>query len=91
MFKTDMDRLQTFDTVRTDPSNLPPEIDQSYPEYREILTSMLSHNPQKRPSANELLNNSVFFEPSKRELKAIVQDKEEKIAELEARVCDYYL
>ena len=91
MFKTDMDRLQTFDAVRTNPANLPPEIEQHYPEYRDILISMLSHNPQKRPSANDLLVNSVFFEPSKSELKTMVEEKEKKISALEARVCDFFV
>lgn len=81
-----MDRLQTFEAVKKDPTNLPSEIKTRFPEYCEIVTRMLSPIPEHRPTAKELLTKSIFLKRSKRELQNLIKEKDAKILELEARV-----
>ena len=86
MFTTDMQRLSTFQAIRKDPSQLPKEIDDQFPEYKQILISMLSLDPHSRPTADELLKEPVFLKRSKKQLHQTIEEQHGKIEELEARV-----
>lgn len=78
MFHTDMERLTSFQTIRTS-GKLPDEVYTNYPEYVDVLKNMLNEDSQKRPTAHELLNLPIFSNQSKRELLNIIDDKEKKV------------
>lgn len=86
MFRTDMHRLTVFQQVRDDPSDLPPEIFQSYPQFVPILEAMLSKDPNTRPTAKSLLENPQFGKKSSRELLSIIAAKTEAIEAKDKRV-----
>ena len=86
MFQTDMHRLTTFHNVRVNPSNLPDEIKKGFPEYQEVLTRMLSLDPTKRPSAQELLQMPLFAKKSKRDLMLEIEDRDKQIKEMQKKV-----
>ena len=79
MFHTDMERLTSFQTIRTS-GKLPDEVYTNYPEYVDVLKNMLNEDSQKRPTAHELLNLPIFSNQSKRELLNIIDDKEKLMA-----------
>ena len=78
MFHTDMERLTSFQTIRTS-GKLPDTIYHDYPEFVDVLKNMLNEDPQKRPTAHELLNLPIFSNQSKRELLNIIDEKEKKV------------
>ena len=78
MFHTDMERLTSFQTIRTS-GKLPDEVYTNYPEYVDVLKNMLNEDSQKRPTAHELLNLPIFSKQSNRELLNIIDDKEKKV------------
>ena len=86
MFKTDMQRLSTFLDVRKDPTHLPPEIDRCFPQFRPILEAMLSSDPRKRPTAQELIDMPVFTKQSKQQFAVLLSEKDRRIRELERHV-----
>lgn len=83
-----MQRLTTFQAIRSDPTQLPSEIDEQFVEYKSILISMLSLDPHARPTAEELLREPVFLKQSKKQLHQTIVEKQAKIEELESRVCN---
>lgn len=88
MFRTDMHRLTTFHSLRTDPTNLPEEIENNFSQYKEVLTAMLSLDPEKRPTAKDLLQMPLFAKKSKRDLLSSIEDREKQIHDMETRVGD---
>ena len=78
MFHTDMERLTSFQTIRTS-GKLPDTIYHDYPEFVDVLKNMLNEDPQKRSTAHELLDLPIFSNQSKRELLNIIDEKEKKV------------
>ena len=78
MFHTDMERLTSFQTIRTS-GKLHDTIYHDYPEFVDVLKNMLNEDPQKRSTAHELLNLPIFSNQSKRELLNIIDEKEKKV------------
>ena len=81
-----MQRLSTFQAIRKDPTQLPKEIDEQFPEYKQVLISMLALDPHIRPTADELLKEPVFLKRSRKLLHQTIEEKQMKIEELESRV-----
>lgn len=80
MFRTDLERLTTFQTIRKT-GELPEQVVADFPEYAEVLKAMLSEDPSKRPTAKELLELPVFTARSKQELLSTIDDQERRVIE----------
>ena len=78
MFKTDRERLTSFEEFRKK-KILPKKVYEEFPEFVSILHAMLSDNPDERPSAKELLMLPVFVKPSKRELLNELCEKDKRV------------
>lgn len=78
MFKTDMERLTTFQNIRSE-GILPKEVYDRYPDYVNVLTAMLDEHPEKRPSAHDLLTLPIFSNQSKRDLLNTISEKERRV------------
>lgn len=81
MFKTDMERLTTFQKIRSD-GVLPNTIHKQFPEYVGVLSAMLNQDPEKRPSAHDLLILPLFSNQSRRELLNSIDEKERRVVVL---------
>ena len=88
MFRTDLERLTTFQAIRKT-GELPAQIYTDFPEYSDVLKTMLSEDPSKRPSAKELLELPIFTARSKKELLQTIDDQEKKVVFLGVIRCRF--
>ena len=58
IFGTSMERIESINAVRDE--NIPLEFAQNYPEVAKLVGAMTSPEPERRPTAADLLKNSLF-------------------------------
>lgn len=79
-FSTSMERARHLNEIRN--HHVPDEFSQKYKKIGELVSSLLNHNPQLRPSSSDLLK-SQFFEKSK---DRVIADQMQMILKLEKEV-----
>ena len=76
IFKTSRERVETFTSLRKDPTTLPLSLKEAYPQYYTLLQKMLSHNYNERPTAKELLDSHLFDTPQEETMQSLLEQNQ---------------
>lgn len=79
-FSTSMERARHLNLLRS--HHIPSEFTQKYLKIGKLITSLLDHDPEHRPSSSDL-QKTHFFEKSK---DRVIEDQLQKILQLEEEV-----